>query len=169
MASSLVPAPAPSRAGTILSAIPRGGKDHRIATSKVGAKLLSAYGEQTTFTGAAHGIKDMLFSSAVGPSEIEIIQKARIEYIASERRLISWDHMIGLFFLNQKSSPGYEMDEVESFEKFDGLQGVNRIMDSGDIVIYDVRNYLKLPLQNDEGLQPGQPAEAAPVPLVNKP
>lgn len=122
------------------------GPDHRIATSKVGAKLISAYGEQSPFTGKPYGIKDMLFSSVVGPSEKDIIRGAGIEYIASERRLISWDHMIGLFFFNVKSSPSYELVESETFEKFDGLEGVNRIMDSGDIVIYDVRIYLKAPI-----------------------
>jgi hypothetical protein len=118
------------------------GPDHRIATSKVGDKLFSAYGGQTPFTGKPHGIKAMLFSAAVGPSEREIIRNAGIEYIAYDRRSISWDLMIGLYFFNQKSSPSYELIEFETYEKFDGLQGVNRVMDSGDIVIYDVRVYL---------------------------
>jgi hypothetical protein len=119
------------------------GPDHRIATSKVGDKLFSAYGGQTPFTGKPHGIKAMLFSAAVGPSERMIIRNAGIEYIAYDRRRISWDLMIGLYFFNQKSSPSYELIEFETYEKFDGLQGVNRVMDSGDIVIYDVRVYLE--------------------------
>lgn len=141
------------------------GPDHRIATSKVGSKLFSAYGGQTPFTGKPHGIKSMLFSGTVGPSEREIIQMAGIEYIASDRRLISWDHMIGLFFFNQKSSPSYELIEFETYEKFDGLKGVNRILDSGDIVIYDVRVYLKTPLEDNVafGPRPTSGDESTPV------
>jgi hypothetical protein len=126
------------------------GPNHRIATSKVGAKLFSAYGEQAPFTGKAYGIKDMLQSAIVGPSELEIIRGAGIEYIASERRIISWDLMIGLFFFNQKSSPSYELVESETYQKFDGLDGVHRLLDSGDIVIYDVRVYLETPLEVED-------------------
>ena len=123
------------------------GPDHRIAASRADAKALSAYGEQTPFTGTAHGIRDMLLSAVVGPSEVEIIQTTGIEYIAAERRSISWDHLIGFFFLNQKSSPSYELLEFETYQKFDGLEGVNRILDSGDIVIYDVGVYLEAPVE----------------------
>jgi hypothetical protein len=125
------------------------GPDHRIATTKVGAKLFSAYGEQAPFTGKPYGIKDMLQSKFVGPSELEILRGAGIEFIASERRSISWDHMIGLFFVNHRSSPAYELGEFKQYQKFDGLEGVHRILDSGDIIIYDVRIYLEAPLEGN--------------------
>src|ERR1051325_10464131 len=78
---------------------------------------------------ASNGIEAMLSSAIVGPSEREIIRNAGIEYIEYDRRRISWDEMIGLFFFNQKSSPGYELVELETYEKFDGLKHVNRILD----------------------------------------
>jgi hypothetical protein len=119
------------------------GPDHHIATGKVGSKLLTAYGEQVPFTGSAYGIQDLWFSAVVSSSERGIISYAGINYIAYDRRRISWDDMIGLYFSNQKSSPSYELVELETYNKFDGLKGVNRILDSGDIAIYDVRVYLE--------------------------
>jgi hypothetical protein len=126
------------------------GPDHHVATSKSGSKILSAYGDQAPFTGGAYGIKDMLYSEAVGAGEAEIIRGAGIEYIASDRQRISWDYMIGYFFLNRKSSPSYEFREFETYEKFDTQPGVNRILDSGNIVVYDVRAYLEPLLEEKE-------------------
>jgi hypothetical protein len=145
------------------------GPDHRIATSRMNAKLLSAYGVQDPFTGWAYGIRAMLISEIVGPGEVEIIQKAGIEYVASDRREISWDHIIGMYFFNQKTTPSYELLELESYEKFDGLQGVNRILDSGDIVFYDVRVYLETPLEVIETLSPSTGSMPAVEAQINPP
>ena len=125
------------------------GPDNRIAADKVNAKLLNGYGEQAPFTGGAHGIKDMFFSDNVGRGERNIIRQTGIQYIVSERRLISWDHMIGLYFLNQESSPSWELELIDSetYEKFEGLERVNRIFDSGNIAIYDVGVYLETPIE----------------------
>jgi hypothetical protein len=142
------------------------GPDHHIATSKSGSKVLSAYGEQAPYTGGAYGIKDMLLSDVVGRGEVEIIQGAAIEYVVSERQRISWDYMIGYYFLNRKSNPVYEFLEFDTYEKFDDQRGVNRILDSGNIVVYDVRTYLDAPLEGQEtpaiAAQPSQATTVQP-------
>lgn len=143
------------------------GPNNRFATGKVGAKLLNAYGGQDPFTGGAYGIKDMLFSSQVGSSERDIIQGAGIRYILSDRLLVSWDHMIGLYFFNHEKSPARELIGSPTFEKFDGLENVNRILDSGDIVIYDVGVYLETTIESRGSAKQSFPP-AAGVPAASK-
>jgi hypothetical protein len=52
--------------------------------------------------------------------------------------------MIGYYFYNQQYGSSSELKLVDQnvFEKFDGLEGVNRMLDAGDIVVYDVGKYL---------------------------
>jgi len=121
------------------------GPDHRIAASKADAKVLGAY-NQYPFTDTARSIRDMFFSEGVGESEQTTLVKRNIEYVVADRKLISWDHMLGYYFYNQQngSSSDLKVVAVNVFEKFDGLEGVNRMVDAGDIVVYDVEKYLAL-------------------------
>lgn len=119
------------------------GQDHHLAASKADAKVFGAYG-QYPFTGSAGAIQDMLFSAGVGPSERGILSKRNIEYIVADRKQVSWDHMIGYYFFNQESDPAWELKSVDPriFGKFDRLPGVTRVLDTGDIVVYDIQRYL---------------------------
>jgi hypothetical protein len=119
------------------------GRDNRIAASKADAKVIGAY-NQYPFTSSSGGIQDMFFSAGVGQSERNSLSKRNIEYVMSDRKLISWDHMIGYYFYNQQYGSSSELKLVDQnvFEKFDGLESVNRMLDAGDIVVYDVGKYL---------------------------
>ncbi len=130
------------------------GPDHHIAASKADAKLLNAYNEYP-FTDNAAAINKMFFSQEVGGPENHALLKRNIEYVMSDRKMISWDHMIGYFFYNQldDSSAESQLVELPIFEKFDGLKNVNRMLDAGDIVVYDVTKYLSLKPKNTTASQ----------------
>jgi hypothetical protein len=119
------------------------GPDNRIATSKADAKLLNAY-NQYPFTDTGSSIKTLFSSEVIGPSERHTLSKRNVEYVVSDRKAVSWDHMIGYYFYNQLYSSSSELKVVEPrvHEKFDRLQNVNRLLDTGDIIVYDVRRYL---------------------------
>ena len=127
------------------------GQDNRLAASKADAKMFGAYG-QYPFTGSAGGIKDMFFSDGVGPSERSILSKRDIEYIVLDRKQVSWDHMIGNYFFSHRYSPSWELELVDPrvFAKFDGLPGATRMLDAGDIVVYDINMYLASPQKRIE-------------------
>jgi hypothetical protein len=114
------------------------GPNNRIAASKADAKLLGAY-SQYPFTDTASSIRTMFLSEDVGPAEIHTLSKRDIQYVLTDRKMISWDHMIGYYFYNEKS---LSYLAPRAFKKFDRLEGVTRMLDAGDIVVYDVERYL---------------------------
>lgn len=122
------------------------GRDNRIAASKSDAKMFGVYG-QYPYTGSGGGIRDMFFSDGVGPSERSILSKRDIEYIAVDRKQVSWDHMIGNYFFSNKYSLSWELELVDPriFGKFDNLPGAIRMLDAGQIVVYDIDKYLASP------------------------
>jgi hypothetical protein len=116
------------------------GANNRIATDAANAKLLVAYSDQFPYTGAKFGIRGMLLSEWLGSNELHVMRITGVRYIALDRRLISWDHMVGLYFDQPPitaNQPDKLIDPV-AFEKFDTHERVSRVFDSGNIVIYYV-------------------------------
>lgn len=121
------------------------GPDNRIAAPKADAKMLGAHG-QYPFTDNGSSVRKMFYSEEVGPSERHTLLKRDVEYVVVDRKEISWDHMIGYYFYRQQA---LELFDPQIFGKFDGLEGVTRMLDAGDIVIYDVGKYLSA--YNEDG------------------
>ena len=116
------------------------GRDNRVAVDASNAKLIGAYGEQHPFTSRKHGIQAMFFSDNIGRTERNIIRKTGVRYVVVDRRLISWDHMVGYYFDPVTDGPNAEFELVEPavYGKFDSHENVSKIFDSGNIFIYDV-------------------------------
>jgi hypothetical protein len=117
------------------------GKNNRVATDDSNARLMLTYGEQIPFTGRNPDIKDLLGTPDIPAWEVELMQDNQIQYIAFDRRLISWDNMEGYYFDETGGSPIADtaLIDPEVYGKFDKPTNVNRIFDSGNIVIYDVK------------------------------
>jgi hypothetical protein len=62
-----------------------------------------------------------------------------VEYIVFDRRLNSWDNMLGMYF--NPIEGRYESIWItpNAYLKFDAEPEVSRLYDSGNIKIYDVR------------------------------
>lgn len=112
------------------------GTNNRIAVDPSNAKALVAYGEQYPYTGSEHGIRDMMFSTRLGRTEQSILQNTGVRFVALDHRMISWDHMVGLYF--NHTDQNLELLDPVVFAKFDKQKSVSRIFDSGTIVIYYV-------------------------------
>lgn len=125
------------------------GPDNRVAASKADAKVFGAYG-QYPFTDNGP-VKNLLLSEEFGVSERTTLLKRDIQYVISDRKVVSWDHMIGYYFYSQLSDRPSDLRLVESliYEKLDGLEGIPRLLDSGDIVIYGTEVYLQAHNQSD--------------------
>lgn len=118
------------------------GEGNRMAADLTNGLFLLAEAEQIILTGKAHGVQDMIRSESIGRSEKNVIHALDLNYIVVDRRLESWDAMMGLYFdtltAHQELSPG-------AIQKFDSSPNVSRILDTGDIAIYDVNE-----IQQDE-------------------
>lgn len=141
------------------------GPDNRIAASKADAKVLGAHG-QYPFTGNGP-IRDMFLAESFGDAQRTTLLKRDIRYIVSDRKNVSWDHMIGYYFYNRQSTRASDLMLMEPliFEKFDGFRGITRLLDSGDIVIYDVEVHLAAYNNSDEITQVESDALARTIPL----
>ena len=126
------------------------GPDNRVAASKADAKVLGTYA-QHPFTDNGP-IKNVFLSEEFGRSERISLLRRDIQYVISDRKNVSWDHMIGYYFYSRLSSRTSDLRLIEPhiYEKFEGVEGVTRMLDSGDIIIYDVRKYLAAYRESEE-------------------
>jgi hypothetical protein len=118
------------------------GPDNRIAASKADAKVFGAH-DQHPFTDSGP-IKKMFLSEEFGRSERKTLLRRDVQYVASNRKNVSWDNMIGYYFysLFTNRSSDLRLIEPQIFGKLEGVEGITRMLDSGDLVIYDVETYL---------------------------
>jgi hypothetical protein len=117
------------------------GRQQRIATDRINRLLQASYGRQHTVTNNELWIIPVFFEPQLGLEERAIIEEGRIEYLVVDRRLSSGIPMFGFYF-NEVEPQAFNRSEplpAEVLTKFDDIDQVDRIFDSGDIRIYDVR------------------------------
>ncbi|HMN27796.1 MAG TPA: hypothetical protein PKE45_06530 [Caldilineaceae bacterium] len=122
------------------------GPNHRMVADVTNGRLLLAYGEQVGLTGRAN-FRQLLMSDELDPQQIHTIQSRQIEYAVVDRRRISWDNMAGYYFDRTGGSalPSADLLDPQVYEKFEREPGVDRVLDSGNIVIYDLGVFNDLP------------------------
>ncbi len=117
------------------------GPGNQVATDESNARLMLAYGGQLTLTGGYPDIKDLLGMTDFPDWQVELMREWGIQYVAYDRRLISWNNMTGYYF---DRTPAGALSATALFDpaaygKFDQQNDISRLFDSGNIVIYDVR------------------------------
>jgi hypothetical protein len=126
------------------------GPNNRIIASKADAKILGAY-DQHPFTDTASSIRTMFYAESIGPAETHTLLKRDVEYVVMDRKVVSWDNMIGYYYYKPE---GLKLFDPQIVNKFDDLEGVNRLLDSGDIVVFDVKNYLAAQSEENKSTSP---------------
>ena len=116
------------------------GPDNRIIAPPSDALLMLSYGRQQALTGRIYGIKDLLTTLHTPEWQADILQTVQAHFLVMDRRLISWDGMLGAYFspITASQAVGSDFSPDKIFTMFDGQAKLERIFDSGDIVIYDV-------------------------------
>ena len=119
------------------------GPNNRILTDESNGRLMLTYGDQDTLVGRNANAKEILGTPEIPDWLPNVVQDRRIRYIGVDRRLISWDNMAGYYFDETHGGPipDTELFAPEIYQKFDGLDNVSRVYDSGNIVIYDVKAF----------------------------
>jgi hypothetical protein len=115
------------------------GPGRRIAVDESNARQLLVLGNQYSLTGDVGGIKRLIQTGELQPGEVYTIDVMDVEYIVFDRRLNSWDNMLGMYF--NPIEGRYESIWItpNAYLKFDAEPEVSRLYDSGNIKIYDVR------------------------------
>jgi hypothetical protein len=118
------------------------GPNNRIATDNMTRVLMNSYGDQQPVTDLEDkmDVSSIFFSSSLGPYELLILKDARIRYVVVDLRLSTGLPQYGYYFDPDEPSAYHHTIPIslEGLTKFNTISHVNRVFDSGDIVIYDV-------------------------------
>jgi hypothetical protein len=125
------------------------GPDNRIGTDRINALLMNAFGNQFIVNSLADNINvtPVFFSPSLGPDEVATLQHAGVQYLVVDLRLSTALPALGFY---------YEPDEPDAFQhthpislqaltKFNTVPQIDRVFDSGDLVIYDVGGLTNAP------------------------
>lgn len=125
------------------------GPGQRVITDRIDQMLMGTYGGQHPVTGFNDGlpIPTVFFSPQLDSYDRSVLRAGRVRYVEIDQRLSTGLPHVGVYF---------EIGEPGSFQhatpisraalmKFNGVPGVNRIYDSGNIVIYDIGGITNVP------------------------
>lgn len=116
------------------------GSDNSIPTDESNALLLAVYGQQTPWLGFANGIRAMLAAPTVDSGARAVLVGVQADYVVVDRRTQSADHLVGIYPLRGPGAPdSSQLLDPRVSGKFDVEPDVDRLVDSGNIVVYDVR------------------------------
>ena len=118
------------------------GPGNRIASDRSNYNLLVTFGQQWIVTSQDTGVEiaDIFFTPQFGAGTKGIIRYANIQYLLVDHRLSTDLPRMGTYFDRSEPDGLYHTTPIPAaaLDKFDGVQNVSRIFDSGNIVIYDV-------------------------------
>jgi hypothetical protein len=107
-----------------------------IAPEAVGRELLVNGGQIAYVTSAPFNAATVLYGTEITSGIVDTLTSRSIGYVAVDRRASGDDSMAGYFFRSQDDS---ELVDPASIAKFESFPGINRLYDSGDIRVYDVK------------------------------
>jgi hypothetical protein len=117
------------------------GSGHRVATDRVNSLLMATYGRQRVITSLDDNIDPSpLFTSLTfDDTDLGILRDTHIQYLVADLRLSTGLPRRGFYFSEiEPDAFNYTAPMSKAaLTKFDDLPSVNRVFDSGDIVIYD--------------------------------
>jgi hypothetical protein len=104
---------------------------------------MATYGDEWILaaSNAEVSVAPVFTSLQVGPTVKAILRQDRIQYLVVDRRLSTGLPSVGTYFDQPPATgePGITKPiDLAALAKFDGVQNVSRVFDSGDIVIYDI-------------------------------
>ncbi len=112
-----------------------------VASDRINTLLMATYGSEYTITGtdATIPVQQVFTSLHFGAGVISILQLDGIQYLVVDQRLsTSLPYAGTYFYLTGASGQNAQKIQLAALTKFDNVQNVSRIFDSGDIVIYNV-------------------------------
>jgi heme A synthase len=114
------------------------GAGRRIASDRINTLLLATYGDEVTFTSVSEKVpvRPLFIAPEFGFAEQTILQQDHIQYLVVDHRLSTTLPWAGAYFDDQETNNG-PIDPA-ALAKFDAVNDVSRLFDSGNIVIYDV-------------------------------
>lgn len=117
------------------------GPNNRIATDRTNQMLLSTYGDQRIVTRLDDNVDvaPLFYSAQFDNSSIALLKYGQIQYLVVDIRLSTALPAVGIYFENDSST---SIISNKALTKFNTVTQINRLFDSGDIVIYDAEAFI---------------------------
>lgn len=125
------------------------GPNNHVATDRINGILMDTYGDQRVQSSIAGDIDvtPVFISSRLDASEVALLKQSGVRYLVVDLRLSTALPTIGFYF--ETGEPGSFVRttplSLEDLTKFNAIPQINRIFDSGDIIIYDVGGLTNAP------------------------
>jgi hypothetical protein len=115
------------------------GPDNRIGADRTNELLMGSYGGQYIVDSLNGGgdVEWFLFAPTIEGAEMDSIQQGRVRYLVVDNRLRVLPELAQRYFPDATTG--------EALDKFAGMPNVSRVFDSGDILIYDLKEILNAP------------------------
>jgi len=118
------------------------GPDNRIATDRINRLLMSTYGDQRAVTNLQDKVdtSPVFYASSLGPNEVSLLRLAKVRYVIVDLRLSTSPPLEGVYFEDGEPGSYHRTTSIplSVLTKFSSIKRINRVFDSGNIVIYDV-------------------------------
>jgi hypothetical protein len=125
------------------------GPNNRIATDRVNGLLMGVYGDQRLVTALGDTVDEspVFFSSTFGPQELSILRDGKVRYLVVDLRLSTGLPYLGFYFEPREPGSFEHTAPIapEALTKFSTIPQINRVFDSGDVIIYDVGRLIDAP------------------------
>ena len=117
------------------------GPDNRIAADRPDLILMNSYGHQRMVTRLKDNVdvSPIFYSAQFDITDIALLQYGRIHYLAIDTRISTALPLVGTYFENDRPTSIISRDALT---KFDAVAKINKLFDSGDIVIYDTGTFI---------------------------
>lgn len=117
------------------------GPANRVATDRINQMLMSTYGQQDIVTGLNDNIDvaPIFYSAQFDHADTTIMQAGQIRYLVVDTRLSTALPLVGTYF--EEDAP-HSIISRAALTKFNSVNAINRLFDSGDIVIYDTGAFI---------------------------
>ncbi|MBA2392104.1 MAG: hypothetical protein H0V70_05090 [Ktedonobacteraceae bacterium] len=122
------------------------GSNNHMGTDRTNQLLMATFGNQRIIdTIADHiDVSTIFFDAALTPTDYELIGRGQLTYLVVDLRLTTSPPAVGSYF--EKGEPGAMMHKKpvsrDVMMKFDEMDGVNKIFDGGDMIVFDIRGLL---------------------------
>jgi hypothetical protein len=120
------------------------GPDNRFAADLTNRHLLATYGDQYPVSqDDAPPTARIFLSPTFDGADLSILRRGRIRYLLVDRRLATARPLVAPYFESGEPEPPARGPIPAAWlKKFDGLAGVSRVYDNGEIRIYDLGGLL---------------------------
>lgn len=117
------------------------GPDNHVATDRINQMLMSVYGDQRIVTslGDSINVAPIFYSAQFTTADIALLRQGQIRYLVVDTRISTALPLEGTYF---ESDAPHSVIGEDALTKFNTVAQINRLFDSGDIVIYDTGAFL---------------------------